>query len=278
MKLVVAMIRPEQLPSVKQALFDALAAWSNADDTRAFNDPEVGPRLAAERGLPSPQELPCPDPTLEGANYAWVADPSGQLRLAPANDDLPPCRYDEETGQFVFQLNRGWTTDTEADFNWFANNPLPNARYEYENGYTYETDENGRTTRVSAILQDDPWDRDLTVQREAGHVGVRGTPEGRTDRYDGGHLIPRELGGPPGKLNLVPMQSTLNRTGEWRQMERLWRDLVQAGHEVDVEIEVTYFARGNEDRRNTPKSFRVALYVNDELEDLVVVKNTSTGK
>lgn len=263
-----------------RAVFDEVAQWAAAGAGLAatLNDPQAGAALAAARGLPGPADLPCPDPDIDGANYAWAVGPDGEPRIVPQGDDLPGCRHDADTGQYVFSLNRGWISDTEIARNWFANNPLPNSRYEYENGYVYETDDKGRTCRVSAPLQDDPWDRDLTIQTEAGHVGVRGNPKGKKEKYDGGHLIPRELGGAPGKLNLVPMQSDLNRTGEWRQMERMWRDHVVAGHEVEVDIEVEYYARGNADRRNTPRTFTVAMYVDGELHDVVSLRNTRTGR
>ncbi|MEX0302350.1 MAG: DNA/RNA non-specific endonuclease, partial [Leisingera sp.] len=219
-----------------------------------------------------------PKPSREGKpDYAWVPDPSGKPRLKPLHDDVPPCRYDEGTGQFVYKINRGWKGEEPRDtnWNWYANNPEPNARYEYENGYTYSTDKKGRTTTVEAKLTDDPWDRHQTKQSEIGNRGVEGNPQ---ETYDGGHLIPRELGGPPGELNVVPMQSYLNQHGEWRGLERTWGRAVRAGKDVQVKIEVEYYSSGNAARRKTPKRFIVTTTIDGVAQEPKFIKNSRTGK
>ncbi|WP_299730322.1 DNA/RNA non-specific endonuclease [uncultured Tateyamaria sp.] len=229
--------------------------------------PQTGAQQAAALKFPDP-----PTPSGRGkADYIWVAgNPEPHLR--PLHDDVPPCRL--ENGKFVYKINRGWTSDTETDFNWYANNPEPNAKYEYENGATYSTDDKGRTSSLTARLRDDPWDRDESTQRAIGQVGKAGNPG---ESYDGGHLIPRELGGAPGKLNVVPMQSYLNQHGEWRKIERSWRDMVKGGKDVQVKIDVEYYKSGNAARQATPKSFTVVTTIDGVPQPAKVIKNLSSG-
>lgn len=57
--------------------------------------------------------------------------------------------------------------------------------------------------------------RDAHCQREVGHLGDVVDPSAD---YDGGHLIARQLGGWPGRANLVPQNASFNR-GNWAQLE-----------------------------------------------------------
>lgn len=74
---------------------------------------------------------------------------------------------------------------------------------------------------------------------------------------DGGHLIASRFGGPGEAINLVPMSSTVNRTGAWAKMEKEW-DIILAqpgGTIKDLNIEIVY-------NGTRPNEFKVNAMVN----------------
>lgn len=100
------------------------------------------------------------------------------------------------------------------------------------NGYTYFTDSEGRVVRVTGTLSDDRADRNGYRQRQvARSSGVPGD--------QGWHLIASIFNGPGDRLNLVPMDGTLNMV-RWRNMERGWQSLVANSTRVTVDISVIY--------------------------------------
>ncbi|GMG82661.1 hypothetical protein LNKW23_18740 [Paralimibaculum aggregatum] len=216
--------------------------------------------IAKQKGYP-----PLPQPYGSGKpEYKWSITARG-LQPVPIHPDVPGLRIDPKTRKFTYLLNRGWRDEgaprgERQERNWYANNPEPDTRYEYEDGSVYETDGQGRTKRVQMSFPTPPaqkavkWDRDSAITEEVGHVGVEGDP---TENFDGGHLIPRELGGAPGKLNIVPMQRELNQNGAWRGLEKQWYAEHHAGNRVEIDIQVVYHGSGNEARRQTPKRFKV---------------------
>ncbi len=226
-----------------------------------------GAEAARALGWPDP-----PSPSKDGGvDYLWVTGEDGAPVLQPVDETVPPARWDAADGMFVFEIERG----TKGNWNWFANNPQPNARYEYENGHTYETDENGHTEHVEATIDIDPWVRDKRRQAEFGNIGDAAYP-GET--YDGGHLIAREFGGSAGRLNVVPMQSYLNQQGAWRKLEQQWKAQIEAGKDVKVNIEVRYPSSGNADQLATPEEFVVTSIIDGKPGPRRRIKNTRSGK
>lgn len=268
---------PQMTPAqrkVRGTLLDAFAEAYKGRDSRMAG--RALDRLETLLGMVLP---PPPQPSREGrVDYVWTEGPNGEPVLETAHDDVPPCRWDAGTGKFVYRLNRGWKDPEtgEQHYNWYANNPEPNARYEYENGWAYETDQHGNTTHVEAMIDPDPeaWDRDPKTQAEIGRIGKRAV---KGETFDGGHLIPRELGGAPGRLNVVPMQSYLNQHGAWREAERNWKRLIDSGISVKLKIEVFYPAEGSQDEKATPQYFRLTQTVGGKTT-VRKIKNTRTGR
>lgn len=56
--------------------------------------------------------------------------------------------------------------------------------------------------------------------------------DGRRCLDDGGHLYPRQWGGPPEGINLVPMDKHVNRHGWWRNMEQRINRELEVGNSV----------------------------------------------
>ena len=89
----------------------------------------------------------------------------------------------------------------------------------------------GRVVRVEAMLKLDTLDRNTYQQLKAGKQGIDGD--------EGGHLIASILNGSGEKINLLPMNSNLNR-GEWKALENSWAKALRKGKTVKVKIEPVY--------------------------------------
>ena len=164
----------------------------------------------------------------------------------------------------VVQVQRG-STGEGWDFD--ANNPRPNTRYEFENGYSYQTDELGRVINVDADLELGAWHRNKYQQRVSGR-------DCRLDTDCGGHLIASIFGGAGEGVNLVPMNTRLNGSGgPWYNMETEWRNALDAGQSVNVRIQPSF--SGSSTR---PDSFRVEYTIGSTRYRPSPIKNTPTGE
>ena len=127
------------------------------------------------------------------------------------------------------------TIETESgnkgNWNELLNNPEPNTRYIVDGNKIYDTDHLGRVVRVEATLKLDTLDRNTYQQLKAGKQGIDGD--------EGGHLIASILNGSGEKINLLPMNSNLNR-GEWKALENSWAKALRKGKTVKVKIEPVY--------------------------------------
>ena len=124
-------------------------------------------------------------------------------------------------------------TESGSKGNWneLLNNPEPNTRYIVDGNKIYDTDHLGRVVRVEATLKLDTLDRNTYQQLKAGKQGIDGD--------EGGHLIASILNGSGEKINLLPMNSNLNR-GEWKALENRWAKALRKGKTVKVKIEPVY--------------------------------------
>ena len=127
------------------------------------------------------------------------------------------------------------TIETESgskgSWNELLNNPEPNTRYIVDGNKIYDTDHLGRVVRVEATLKLDTLDRNTYQQLKAGKQGIDGD--------EGGHLIASILNGSGEKINLLPMNSNLNRS-LWKKLENGWAKSLQEGKTVKVKIEPVY--------------------------------------
>ena len=127
------------------------------------------------------------------------------------------------------------TIETESgskgSWNELLNNPEPNTRYIVDGNKIYDTDHLGRVVRVEATLKLDTLDRNTYQQLKAGKQGIDGD--------EGGHLIASILNGSGEKINLLPMNSNLNRS-LWKKLENGWYKSLQEGKTVKVKIVPLY--------------------------------------
>ncbi|EPL6457046.1 DNA/RNA non-specific endonuclease [Providencia rettgeri] len=152
----------------------------------------------------------------------------------------------------------------KGDWNKQLNKPEPNTVYKVDGNNTYKTDSQGRVQSVEAKLSLNTNDRNSYQQCKAGKCGVAGD--------EGGHLIATRFNGPGEKLNIVPMNSNLNR-GEWKKMENSWADALKNGKQVNVKIEPVYSGQSGR-----PSSFNVTYKIGNERPVERTFINDSGGK
>ncbi len=171
--------------------------------------------------------------------------------------------------------------DNVTDFNRAANNPLPNARYEYD-PYAWETDNLGRVTEASGTVRLDALDgRAGTDGISTSVIGKEGQPGDV-----GFHLIGDQFGGPTNRLNVVPGNGArvnpngppnLNQ-GQYgkfeRSMKRAAQDPLNAGKNVEVRISPQY-GRGNTTSR--PDQFEASYRVESGEWETFIFTNQQGG-
>lgn len=110
---------------------------------------------------------------------------------------------------------------------------IPNAEYTL-NGFTYHTDAQGRVTMIEgpARFEGEDSTRNQRDQKTSGGMD-------RADSDDGGHLVAKLLGGDASWLNIVPMDSKLNR-GDYKAMESTVAKMLENGENPKIKIEVKY--------------------------------------
>ncbi|MGW0230581.1 DNA/RNA non-specific endonuclease [Actinopolymorpha singaporensis] len=109
----------------------------------------------------------------------------------------------------------------------------------------YQTDRHGRVSRVEGRLVRNKNVRDPDQQVLSGGADRRqsGNPQGY-DTDAGGHIIARELGGSGAGINTLPQSWRENSYGQWRNMERRLKDLVDADNDVDLKVVPKYRGEG----------------------------------
>lgn len=126
------------------------------------------------------------------------------------------------------------------------NKPPANATIVVDGRFRYETDDQGRVVKATATLET----IDLEHPRSE---HAQKTLSGKLPGDDAGHLFARIFKGPGQKVNLAPMESLGVNRGEYGRLERLWRERVEAGERVEVEVRLVY--SNSDDRR--PTNFRI---------------------
>ncbi|MGR0121205.1 T7SS effector LXG polymorphic toxin [Bacillus halotolerans] len=145
----------------------------------------------------------------------------------------------------------------------------PNVEYKTKEGYTYNTDNYGRITKVEADLQLGEAKRNQYAQSNAGK------PQDRLPDDDGGHLIGSQFRGSGELDNLVAQNSQINRSGgEWYKMETEWAAALkeEPPRKVSVRIRPKYL--GDSLR---PDSFEVIYRIEGKGLFKKFIKNQTGG-
>lgn len=128
--------------------------------------------------------------------------------------------------------------------NMFANlHPMPNAKYIVDKAQ-YFTDDAGRV--VKATFSIDKTHVTAPNLYNPKDITTIGKLKGGMAGDDGGHLLGNNFGGSSSVLNIVPMKSSVNRTGEFRELERLWEAAAKEGKIVQTEVKLKYPAGTSE--------------------------------
>lgn len=144
---------------------------------------------------------------------------------------------------------------------------LPNIECEI-GGYKYRTDDLGRTISAEGDIQVKDHEGYLKINESRDVVG-NGELKDTDDR---GHLIANRFNGKGDLINLVPMDSNLNRHGDYKMMENTLAQAKEAGADVSVKIEPIY--EGSSFR---PTEFRVTSYIDGDKE-VRVFKNINNSE
>ncbi len=139
----------------------------------------------------------------------------------------------------------------------------PNTKFE-RNGYSYETDDNGRVISAEGKLQvkDHKGRSEMPDSRDTvAHGEMKSTD-------DRGHLIADRFNGSGELENLVPMEGKLNK-GDYARLEDTLAEAVNDGADVRLKVEPVY-----EDDASRPSEFRVTYSIDGE-KDAVIFKNRS---
>ena len=152
--------------------------------------------------------------------------------------------------------------------------PAPNTLYEVTSThegspvtYTYETDTQGRTIRVTGKLQKSPIKNQAMRDKLHRNSSTQSKYGGDDPNYDGGHLIATLFQGPAEKVNLVPQLKEQNRHGEWRQMKKRWSQALDEEKNVEVDIRIKY------GKGETPSKLISMWTVNGGSTNRLVFKN-----
>ena len=145
------------------------------------------------------------------------------------------------------------TSGVKGNWNKALNSELkPNTIYKVDD-YSYFTDEAGRVNKVSGELKLETKDRNVYQQGKSVDVknGIKGDDQG-------GHIIARVFNGPGEQINYVPQTAKLNN-GEWKSMEKKWKDALFEGKKVEVDIQIIY-----DSNSKRPKRFLVEYKISNE--------------
>lgn len=143
------------------------------------------------------------------------------------------------------------TSGVKGNWNKALNSELkPNTIYKVDD-YSYFTDEAGRVNKVSGKLKLETKDRNVYQQGKSVDVknGIKGDDQG-------GHIIARVFNGPGEQINYVPQTAKLNN-GEWKSMEKKWKDALSEGKKVEVDIQIIYNSNSKRPKRFEVKSIIV---------------------
>lgn len=139
---------------------------------------------------------------------------------------------------------------------------LPNCKYEL-NGYEYETDDKGRIIKAEGDIKIPEY---KPRPKYLPDIDDRRSSDDERGSDDRGHLIAHEFGGADTEGNLVPMNSEVNQSGEYRKLEQELRKAKEEGHDVHVKVEPQY-----EDDSNRPSSFIVTYTIDGETYEKIII-------
>ena len=168
-------------------------------------------------------------------------------KVADLNDgviDVPDNLVSSKFGK-VEDLNAKQTTYNSSGKKgqgWDRELNSPKANWTYKVGnYTYKTDNLGRVKEVEVSGLQKVANADDFRNSYQQSIKCKSSKNG-LDGDDGGHLIGSQFGGPGEQINVIPMSSSVNRSGgAWYNMETQWSNALNSNKTVtNIKIEINY--------------------------------------
>jgi hypothetical protein len=139
---------------------------------------------------------------------------------------------------------------SKGNWNKDLNLPTDNKVYKVDNNFEFKTNGAGLVEQVDVaeLKIDIQRDRNFYQQKKAKNSG------GNPGSDDGGHLIGSRFNGPGEKINIVPMDRGINRSGgAWYKMESEWASYLKNPDNKIKNVKINIVYNGNR-----PASFNIS--------------------
>lgn len=121
---------------------------------------------------------------------------------------------------------------------------MPLMTYHVDGAFIFKTDSLGRTVSSIENLHSA---RNIDRRGHSSFDEITFAKDGKATDV-GGHIVANNVNGPTEAINIVPMDSSFNNSGEWKSMEKMIQDAFYYKNKVRVKKELSY--PGNSKRPN----------------------------
>ena len=108
--------------------------------------------------------------------------------------------------------------------------------YHVDGAFIFKTDSLGRTISSLENLHSA---RNIDRRGHSSFDEITFAKDGKATDV-GGHIVANNVNGPTEAINIVPMDSSFNNSGEWKSMEKMIQDAFYYKNEVQVKKELFY--------------------------------------
>lgn len=113
---------------------------------------------------------------------------------------------------------------------------MPLMTYHVDGAFIFKTDSLGRTVSSIENLYSA---RNIDRRGHSSFDEITFAKDGKATDV-GGHIVANNVNGPTEAINIVPMDSSFNNSGEWKSMEKMIQDAFYYKNEVQVKKELFY--------------------------------------
>ena len=113
---------------------------------------------------------------------------------------------------------------------------IPLMTYHVDGAFIFKTDSLGRTVSSIENLHSA---RNIDRRGHSSFDEITFAKDGKATDV-GGHIVANNVNGPTEAINIVPMDSSFNNSGEWKSMEKMIQDAFYYKNEVQVKKELFY--------------------------------------
>lgn len=113
---------------------------------------------------------------------------------------------------------------------------MPLMTYHVDGAFLFKTDSYGRTISTIENLHSA---KSIDRRGHSSFDEITIAKDGKATDV-GGHIIANNVNGPTEAINIVPMDSSFNNSGDWKSMEKMIQDAFYYKNEVQVKKELFY--------------------------------------